>query len=42
MPTSIWIKEVPYIKAVEFFDLPSGNQPALRKDLAHFGETVSI
>ncbi len=37
-PTSIWIKEVPYIKAVEFFDLPSGNKPALRKRSGSFIE----
>jgi len=37
-PTNIWIKEVPYIKAVEFFDLPSGNKPALRKRSGSFIE----
>lgn len=37
-PTSIWIKEVPYIQAVEFFDIPSGNQPALRKRSGSFIE----
>ncbi|WP_196426713.1 FAD-binding oxidoreductase [Lysinibacillus cavernae] len=35
-PISIWIKEVPYIKAIEFFDVPSGNQPALRKRSGSF------
>lgn len=35
-PTSIWIKEVPYIQAVEFFDVPSGNLPALRKRSGSF------
>lgn len=35
-PTSIWIKEVPYIQAVEFFDIPSGNLPALRKRSGSF------
>ncbi|MFJ7730915.1 FAD-binding oxidoreductase [Lysinibacillus sp. NPDC097231] len=37
-PTNVWIKEVPYIKAVEFFDLPSGNRPALRKRSGSFIE----
>jgi len=37
-PINIWIKEVPYIKAVEFFDLPSGNQPALNKRSGSFIE----
>ena len=37
-PTNVWIKEVPYIKAVKFFDLPSGNQPALRKRSGSFIE----
>ncbi len=38
LPTSIWIKEVPYSKAIEFFDLPSGNQPAYRKRSGSFLE----
>lgn len=38
LPTSIWIKEVPYSKAIEFFDLPSGNQPAFRKRSGSFLE----
>ncbi|EAZ84656.1 FAD-dependent oxidase [Bacillus sp. B14905] len=37
-PINIWIKEVPYIKAVEFFDLPSGNQPMLYKRSGSFIE----
>ncbi|MGG2055965.1 FAD-binding oxidoreductase [Lysinibacillus pakistanensis] len=37
-PRNIWIKEVPYLKAVEFFDIPSGNQPALRKRSGSFIE----
>lgn len=37
-PTNVWIKEVPYIKAVKFFDVPSGNQPALRKRSGSFIE----
>ncbi|MET4560843.1 FAD/FMN-containing dehydrogenase [Lysinibacillus parviboronicapiens] len=37
-PTSVWIKEVPYIKAVRFFDVPSGNVPALRKRSGSFIE----
>lgn len=35
-PTNIWVKEVPYIEAVRFFDEPSGNQPALRKRSGSF------
>lgn len=37
-PTEVWLKEVPYIKAVRFFDVPSGNQPALRKRSGSFIE----
>ncbi|MBK3494138.1 FAD-binding oxidoreductase [Viridibacillus sp. YIM B01967] len=37
-PTSVWVKEVPYIEAVRFFDVPSGNQPALRKRSGSFIE----
>ncbi|MGN4124147.1 FAD-binding oxidoreductase [Lysinibacillus sphaericus] len=37
-PTSVWIKDAPYIKAVRFFDVPSGNQPALRKRSGSFIE----
>lgn len=37
-PTDLWIKEVPYMKAVRFFDVPSGNQPALRKRSGSFIE----
>ncbi|MDM5229824.1 FAD-binding oxidoreductase [Lysinibacillus pakistanensis] len=37
-PRNVWIKEVPYLKAVEFFDIPSGNQPALRKRSGSFIE----
>lgn len=37
-PINIWIKEVPYIKAVEFFDLPSGNQPVFYKRSGSFIE----
>lgn len=37
-PINIWIKEVPYLKAVEFFDIPSGNQPAFRKRSGSFIE----
>ena len=37
-PTKVWIKEVPYIKAVKFFDVPSSNQPALRKRSGSFIE----
>ena len=35
-PTSISIKEVPYIEAVRFFDEPSGNLPAYRKRSGSF------
>ncbi|OMC80977.1 MULTISPECIES: FAD-binding oxidoreductase [unclassified Viridibacillus] len=35
-PTNVWVKEVPYIEAVRFFDVPSGNQPALRKRSGSF------
>lgn len=34
----VWIKEVPYIKAVRFFDVPAGNLPALRKRSGSFIE----
>ena len=37
-PINIWIKEVSYLKAVEFFDIPSGNQPAFRKRSGSFIE----
>ena len=37
-PTEVWLKEVPYIKAVRFFDVPSGNQPAFRKRSGSFIE----
>ncbi len=37
-PTEVWIKEVPYIKAVRFFDVASGNQPAFRKRSGSFIE----
>ncbi|OAH57974.1 dehydrogenase [Domibacillus aminovorans] len=37
-PTSVWVKEVPYIEAVRFFDVPSGNRPALRKRSGSFLE----
>ncbi|MFJ7665688.1 FAD-binding oxidoreductase [Lysinibacillus sp. NPDC097195] len=37
-PTEVWLKEVPFIKAVRFFDVPSGNQPALRKRSGSFIE----
>lgn len=37
-PTNFWINEVPYIKAAKFFDLPSGNEPALRKRSGSFIE----
>ncbi|MEG0385510.1 MAG: FAD-binding oxidoreductase [Solibacillus sp.] len=37
-PTNVWIKEVPYMKAVQFFDVPSGNEPALRKRSGSFIE----
>ncbi|MEG0383703.1 MAG: FAD-binding oxidoreductase [Solibacillus sp.] len=39
-PTNFWIKEVPYIKAAKFFDLPSGNQPAPRKRSGSFIERL--
>ncbi|WMX56252.1 FAD-binding oxidoreductase [Peribacillus sp. R9-11] len=35
-PTSVLIKEVPYIEAVRFFDDPSGNQSAHRKRSGSF------
>ena len=35
-PTSIVVKEVPYIEAVRFFDDPSGNIPAPRKRSGSF------
>ncbi|MED4749792.1 FAD-binding oxidoreductase [Brevibacillus choshinensis] len=35
-PTKIVVKEVPYIKAVRFFDEPSGNLPAHRKRSGSF------
>lgn len=35
-PTKIAVKEVPYIKAVRFFDDPSGNLPAHRKRSGSF------
>ncbi|MEG0449978.1 MAG: FAD-binding oxidoreductase [Lysinibacillus sp.] len=37
-PTNVQIKEVPYIKAAEIFDVPSGNEPALRKRSGSFIE----
>ncbi|MEC2326147.1 FAD-binding oxidoreductase [Lederbergia lenta] len=37
-PKNAWVKEVPYIRAVKFFDVPSGNQPALRKRSGSFIE----
>lgn len=39
-PTSIMVKEVPYIEAVRFFDDPSGNKPALRKRSGSFVNTL--
>ncbi|OIK11216.1 dehydrogenase [Bacillus sp. MUM 116] len=38
-PTSVSIKEIPYIKAVRFFDDPSGNRPALLKRSGSFLNT---
>ncbi|WP_102348452.1 FAD-dependent oxidoreductase [Bacillus sp. Marseille-P3661] len=37
-PTDVFIKEVPYIEAVKFFDEPSGNVPAYRKRSGSFLE----